>query len=185
MSGARTLAEALAVRADSAPGEPAIWLESLHADPETITCAALHERATDLARRLAGGGVEPGDRVVFLLPTGRDLVETLYGTLAAGAVTVPLYPPAGARQLEGSLENVRRVVRLTRPAKLITLDPLADLLRREPGIGDAVRKALVAMGHEISTDATTAFGGAQAIMRLPKGWAAASDPRKDGQAVAY
>jgi len=30
-----------------------------------------------------------------------------------------------------------------------------------------------------------AFGGAQAIMRLPRGYAAGSDPRKDGMAAGY
>jgi acyl-CoA synthetase (AMP-forming)/AMP-acid ligase II len=132
-----TIVEALEARATSAPAEPAIWLESLDAPAETITCAGLRDAAFAAAARLAGSGVDRGDAVVFLLPTGRDLVEIFYGALAAGAVSVPLYPPAGARQLEASLTNVRRVVGLTRPAKLVTLDPLADLLRREPGIGDA------------------------------------------------
>jgi gamma-glutamyltranspeptidase/glutathione hydrolase len=29
------------------------------------------------------------------------------------------------------------------------------------------------------------FGGAQAIVQLPRGYAAGSDPRKDGMAVGY
>ena len=32
---------------------------------------------------------------------------------------------------------------------------------------------------------TIVFGGAQAIVRLPRGFAAGSDPRKDGMAVGY
>jgi gamma-glutamyltranspeptidase/glutathione hydrolase len=55
----------------------------------------------------------------------------------------------------------------------------------EPPIGDAVRAALAAMGHVIIEQPTVAFGGAQAIIRLPKGFAAGSDPRKDGMAVGY
>lgn len=55
----------------------------------------------------------------------------------------------------------------------------------EAPIGDAVRAALTAMGHELIEQPTIAFGGAQAIMRLPRGFAAASDPRKDGMAVGY
>ena len=133
----RTIVEALDTRAHRAAGEPAIWLESLDSPSETITCAELRDGAFAAARRLAGSGVGPGDAVVLLLPTGRDLVETFYGALAAGAIAVPLYPPAGARQLDASLANVRRVVDLTRPAKLVTLDPLAGLLRDQPGIGDA------------------------------------------------
>jgi gamma-glutamyltranspeptidase/glutathione hydrolase len=55
----------------------------------------------------------------------------------------------------------------------------------ESPIPDAVRSALAALGHEIIDESTVAFGGAQAVMRLPQGWAAASDPRKDGQAVGH
>jgi gamma-glutamyltranspeptidase / glutathione hydrolase len=55
----------------------------------------------------------------------------------------------------------------------------------EPPLGDAVRAALAAMGHVLIEQPTIAFGGAQAIVRLPKGWAAGSDPRKDGMAVGY
>ena len=40
-------------------------------------------------------------------------------------------------------------------------------------------------GHTLLVDpATVLFGGAQAIFKLPGGYVAASDPRKDGQAVA-
>jgi len=52
-------------------------------------------------------------------------------------------------------------------------------------IGDSVRAALQAMGHEIGNERGVAFGGAQLIIKLPRGWAAASDPRKDGLAIGY
>jgi gamma-glutamyltranspeptidase/glutathione hydrolase len=55
----------------------------------------------------------------------------------------------------------------------------------ETPIGDAVRKRLTAMGHVLVDQPPGAFGGAQAIVRLPKGYAAGSDPRKDGMAVGY
>jgi gamma-glutamyltranspeptidase/glutathione hydrolase len=55
----------------------------------------------------------------------------------------------------------------------------------EEPIGDAVRAALTAMGHVLIDQPSGAFGGAQAIVRLPQGFAAGSDPRKDGMAVGY
>jgi gamma-glutamyltranspeptidase/glutathione hydrolase len=55
----------------------------------------------------------------------------------------------------------------------------------EAPIGDGVRAALAAMGHVLIEQPTVAFGGAQAIIRLPRGFAAGSDPRKDGMAVGY
>ena len=58
-------------------------------------------------------------------------------------------------------------------------------LALEAPIGDDVRAALKAMGHEIIDERPIQFGGSQAIMRLPKGYAAGSDPRKDGHAAVY
>lgn len=55
----------------------------------------------------------------------------------------------------------------------------------EAPLGDVVRTGLTSMGHVLIDQPTTAFGGAQAIIRLPKGFAAGSDPRKDGMAVGY
>jgi gamma-glutamyltranspeptidase/glutathione hydrolase len=48
-----------------------------------------------------------------------------------------------------------------------------------------VRAALGAMGHVLIEQPSVAFGGAQAIVRLQRGFAAGSDPRKDGMAVGH
>ena len=63
----------------------------------------------------------------------------------------------------------------------------ADEVRFRDGreVQEAVRRALEAMGHSLSDESRTSFGGAQAIMRLLRGWAAASDPRKDGVAIGW
>lgn len=55
----------------------------------------------------------------------------------------------------------------------------------EAPITDEVRAALMALGHEITDERRTSFGGAQAIVKLPKGYVGGSDPRKDGQAIGY
>ena len=50
-------------------------------------------------------------------------------------------------------------------------------------VSDEVAAELEARGHEIADWTRTDFGGAQVIMRLARGWAAASEPRKDGHAA--
>ncbi len=49
----------------------------------------------------------------------------------------------------------------------------------------AVAAELEALGHELRDPLDVAFGGGQAILRLPRGWAAGSDPRKDGMAAGH
>jgi gamma-glutamyltranspeptidase/glutathione hydrolase len=58
-------------------------------------------------------------------------------------------------------------------------------VRVESPIPADVRAALQALGHTVSVSGIGTFGGAQLVMKLPKGWAAASDPRKDGLAIGY
>jgi gamma-glutamyltranspeptidase/glutathione hydrolase len=55
----------------------------------------------------------------------------------------------------------------------------------ESPIDDATRAALRAMGHDIIDERNVAFGGAQIVLKLPRGWAAGSDSRKDGHAAGY
>ncbi|HSR41145.1 MAG TPA: gamma-glutamyltransferase, partial [Longimicrobiales bacterium] len=55
----------------------------------------------------------------------------------------------------------------------------------EPPVGDGVREALRARGHDVVELHPYGAGGGQAVMRLEKGWAAGSDPRKDGAAAGH
>ncbi len=58
----------------------------------------------------------------------------------------------------------------------------------EPGFAPEVVQELKARGHEVSVESGNgvfAFGGAQLILRKGDHYIAGSDPRKDGQAVAF
>jgi len=57
-------------------------------------------------------------------------------------------------------------------------------LALEPSVPESVREALRQMGHDVMENQPD-YGGAQLVIRLPKGWAAASDPRKDGHAAGH
>ncbi len=50
---------------------------------------------------------------------------------------------------------------------------------------DSVAARLTAMGHTLRSPEGVSFGGAQAVMKLTRGYAAASDPRKDGMAAGH
>lgn len=48
-----------------------------------------------------------------------------------------------------------------------------------------VAAELTARGHQLVPPERTTFGGGQAVLRLPRGWAVGSDPRKDGMAAGH
>ena len=55
----------------------------------------------------------------------------------------------------------------------------------EPGVPPRVQRELARLGHDLLPPEDIMFGGAQAVMRLERGWAAASDPRRDGCAGGF
>ncbi len=59
-----------------------------------------------------------------------------------------------------------------------------EVIVEEP-ISDSVRRKLQDLGHQLSDNTESGFGGGQGIINLPKGYASGSDPRKDGMAVGY
>jgi amino acid adenylation domain-containing protein len=59
-------------------------------DGERLTYRQLHARAAAVAGFLRARGVEPGDRVAFLLPKSNASVAVVFGALLARAVYVPI-----------------------------------------------------------------------------------------------
>jgi gamma-glutamyltranspeptidase / glutathione hydrolase len=55
----------------------------------------------------------------------------------------------------------------------------------EAGVGAGVIEDLGQRGHQVQVSPPTLFGGAQMIHRLESGYCAASESRKDGQAVGF
>ena len=57
-----------------------------------ITWAKVWEDAQKVGKALIAAGIEPGDRVNVVAQTCYEWIFTDLGILAAGAVTVPIYP---------------------------------------------------------------------------------------------
>lgn len=118
-TAASTLAEVLEAQAARAPHRVAVALE---AGP--LTYEALRESGARRATWLYQRGVEPGDRVALMLPTGPDFLGFFFGILWAGAVPVPLYPPVRLDEIEDYLLRQRRILE-NAGARLLILDPRA------------------------------------------------------------
>jgi 1-acyl-sn-glycerol-3-phosphate acyltransferase len=97
-----------------------------------LTYGDLWRDAQATAAGLRAAGIGPGDKVAIMLPTGRDFFAAFYGSWFAGAVPVPLYPPARPSQLEDHLRRVAAVLANAQARALLTVDrarPLTHFLR--------------------------------------------------------
>lgn len=65
-----------------------------------LSYAALLRRARFAAAGLQAAGVGPGDRVALVLPTGPDFFDAFFGSVLAGGIPVPLYPPVRLGRLD-------------------------------------------------------------------------------------
>jgi 1-acyl-sn-glycerol-3-phosphate acyltransferase len=76
------------------------------------------------ARAVAGGlvrrGVAPGERVGIMLPTEPGFFPAFFGVLLAGAIPVPIYPPARPSQIEEHLRRQARILTNAEASLLIT-----------------------------------------------------------------
>ena len=72
------------------------FLESGEHAGKSLAWAAVDSRSRALGAAIAAR-VEPGARVLIMLPPGIDFASALFGVLYAGAVAIPTYPPSGAR----------------------------------------------------------------------------------------
>ncbi|WP_435600261.1 amino acid adenylation domain-containing protein [Streptomyces sp. C10-9-1] len=99
------LHEIFAERVREAPDRVAVT-----APEGRLTYAELDARARDLAGRLAGAGVAPGDLVGLCAPRGLEQVTGVLGILLAGAAYVPLDPDYPASRLSSLLEDTRPTV---------------------------------------------------------------------------
>lgn len=120
-----------------------------------------------------------------------------YHTILPGFVTKGGQPVMSFGVMGGSFQAQGHVQMLVRTA-LYQQNPQAasDALRwrfvsglevkLEEGTSESVVKKLRDIGHQISVEPKSAFGGAQLIWRQENGiYAGASDHRKDGQAVGF
>jgi 1-acyl-sn-glycerol-3-phosphate acyltransferase len=118
---ARTLIEVLNWHVQTHPDRPHIQLYSDGAAGDILTYRQLFEGAKTLASGLQLRGLQPGEPVALMLPTGRDYFCMFYGVLLAGGIPVPLYPPARRAQMEDHLRRHRSILTNCGAAVLITI----------------------------------------------------------------
>lgn len=108
----------------------------------------------------------------------------------AGAPLMSFGVMGGHMQPQGHVQLMARIFQHAQNPQAACDAPRWHVTERsrvalEPAFGPDVARELARRGHDLVDGAgEILFGGAQAVYRLPDGYCAASDPRKDGQAVA-
>lgn len=102
---ARTLIETIVFHLDRHPQRPhlRLWKDDQNAD--VITYHDLHEAGLRVANGLLTRGLISGDRVAIMLPSKAGFFHALIGTLYAGGIPVPVYPPFRRSQVEDHLRR--------------------------------------------------------------------------------
>ncbi|HEX3925176.1 MAG TPA: amino acid adenylation domain-containing protein [Streptosporangiaceae bacterium] len=121
----------LMARASRQPGQIAYTFIGDGQDDETITYAALDQRARSIAGQLSELRLR-GQPVMLLYPPGMDYIAAFFGCLYAGAIAVPAYPPDPLR-LDRSLPRLAAVIRDASPAAAMTTAAIGEALPQLAG----------------------------------------------------
>lgn len=131
-----------------------------------------------------GGGKRPSHTIIPAFATRLD-----------GSPLMAFGVMGGPMQSQGHVQMALRVLRYGQNPQAAADAPRWRVtggkgVALEPGFEPAVVEALRSRGHELSIepgDGVFAFGGAQLVKRSDSGdtYVGGSDPRKDGQVVAY
>jgi len=157
--GASTLVEVLEWHVERHPDRTHLVILGEEDGPgETVTYAQLRTEALAVAAGLGRRGVGAGQAVAIMLPTGRDFFRAFLGIVLAGAIPVPIYPPARWTQIE---EHVRRQARILDNCRAVLLVTIAE--------GKRIARMLQGLVPSLADVATAGdLSGAEAAAPLPR-----------------
>jgi 1-acyl-sn-glycerol-3-phosphate acyltransferase len=123
---ARTLIEALSAHRAAHPDARHVVLWREDGEGDVISYGDLDRAARAVGGGLMARGLRQGDRVAIMLPTEAAFFFAYFGTLYAGGIPVPIYPPYRPAQLE---EHIRRQAGILRNAEARFLITSAEISR--------------------------------------------------------
>jgi fatty-acyl-CoA synthase len=139
---AATVHGSLLQHAERDPERPHVFMREEDGTEHTVTYGRLLDAASAVAGGLRARGLEAGDTVALMLPTGFDFLRAFQGILIAGAIPVPIYPPVRLDRLQEYAERQGGILADAGVKALVTIDrarPIAALLKsRVPSLRHVV-----------------------------------------------
>ncbi len=126
---ATTLNEVLHFHAASHPDSVHLLFEYCEESISSLSYRDLLAGAEKLAGGLQHHGLQPGNSVAIMLPTGADYFFCFFGILLAGGIPVPLYPPVRPSQIEEHMRRHRKILDNSQARFLITIPKVKQVAR--------------------------------------------------------
>ncbi|HJN45856.1 MAG: AMP-binding protein [Vicinamibacterales bacterium] len=131
-SSAATLLDVLQWHAQTSPDRTHVFLRQDDGTEQPITYAQLWQRAVAVAAALRARGIGRRDTVTIMLRTEAAFFQAFFGTLLAGAIPVPIYPPFRADRIAEYAQRQVGILSNAGTRLMITfaeVERLAGLLR--------------------------------------------------------
>lgn len=126
---AKTLVDILLLYADQVPNKPHIYFQNEDGQEEIITYAQLLASSLKVANGLRQHGLKEKETVAIMQPTNLGFFYTFFGTLLAGGIPVPIYPPFRTYMLESYAKTEARILKSAEIRILVTFDKAENLSR--------------------------------------------------------
>ena len=153
---ANTLVEVLQWHLEQHPQQTLIQQYADDQQGETLSYADLWHGARAVASGLQQRGVQAGQTVALMLQADKDYFFSFFGIMLAGAIPVPIYPPARPSQLEDHVRRHGRILQNSLAQLLLTMpeakavaallkaqvDSLQDVLTVDEVMADAATLAI-------------------------------------------
>jgi 1-acyl-sn-glycerol-3-phosphate acyltransferase len=152
-----TVHEALWRRAIADPDRPHAYVRQEDGSEVEISYGRLLAEARTIAGGLREHGVRGGDTVALMLPTGRDFLRSFQGILVAGAIPVPIYPPARLDRLDEYALRQSAILADAGVRVLITVP-------RGAGVARLLRPAVPSLSAVVTADDLAALGASWPVL---------------------
>lgn len=126
-ASAKTLLDVLFLYGERSPDKAHIYFQNEEGSEEVITYGALLQSSLRVAAGLRERGLQTGETVAIMQPTHPRFFYTFFGTLLAGGIPVPIYPPFRMHMLEAYAQTEARILRNAEVRILVTFEQAEKL----------------------------------------------------------
>lgn len=128
-SQTKTLVDVLFLYGEQAPDKAHIYFQHEDGQEEIITYGQLLDASLRVANGLRQNGLREGETVAIMQPTHPGFFYTFLGTLLAGGIPVPIYPPFRMHMLEAYAKTESRILQNAEVRILVTFEEAENLSR--------------------------------------------------------